>query len=181
MNTTNALIVWWLIICSSCSSSAEILMRDGSVAEGEILRSTQNEIIVKTENKAAEIIKRSDVLEIDHPGDIELGFGILLALNGAVWGGFGISALINAANHRAEAEEESAKTGVPIGPDTIYPRLGGLTLVSLGGILLATGLPSIIGGAHVWTTSKENAEVPGIDKVEISVGTGMGLSIKASF
>ncbi len=161
-----------LVFCCSCSSSARFQMNDGSVLDGKILRSTRTEIIVEGEHAQETTVMRSDVYDIDHPGNGAILMGTVMVIYGSLFAAWGVVSFIDAAERRTLADQRGR---------TDFAQRMGWGLSIMGAASIAGGIPIIVNGAKIWTTSTERSERPGIDTMELSVGSGMGLSFKATF
>ena len=178
MKAKNTLIVL-MILCCSCITSARLEMKDGSFVDGEILGSTESEVFVKAKDGPGQTIKRLDIADIDHPGNVTLVGGVVLIIYAAGFSVIGIANLRAAAAGRARAEEERALEGLLTQTGAQFSETVGWAFVTIGAVFLAGGVPAVVGGADIWTTSKDRVESPGFDSLEISIGRG--LSIKATF
>lgn len=85
------------LICSACSSSATLTLRDGHEVRGKILRSDAETVWVE-QGGSARHVKREQIVDVTHPGGNEMGVGVLVAVIGGLalsnvehWGGDGRS------------------------------------------------------------------------------------------
>jgi|GEM_PF-1795072 len=131
-----------VLLVSGCSTTAMIYLKDGTSIEGRIKRSDQPSIYVATEDSGELItIDRSNIEDIDHPGDI-------YALVGTVLGVLGWAAVIVAAVDDATCEGMFCGIGNDI----------------VRGVGLAVGIPSTavsIWGWSVWGVSRFEATYDG--------------------
>jgi hypothetical protein len=79
LRLTLALLAW---LCG-CSTVAKISLIEGGYVEAKIQRSDQDNLFFETETGAEVPIPRSEVTEIDHPGNVVAVVGGLLSAYGA--------------------------------------------------------------------------------------------------
>jgi len=72
-----------ILICG-CSTTATISRVNGRTVEAKIRRSTPGSVVVETDGGKEVSISRSDISDIDHPGNVAAVFGSLLSAYGAV-------------------------------------------------------------------------------------------------
>jgi hypothetical protein len=72
------------ILISGCSTTASISRTNGRELEAKIQRSTPGAVVVQTNGGSEVSISRSDITDIDHPGNGAAVFGLLLSTYGAV-------------------------------------------------------------------------------------------------
>jgi hypothetical protein len=71
-----------LLLCG-CSTTATISRINGRTLEARIQRSTPGAVVVKTESGQEVSISRSEISDIDHPGNVAAVIGGLLSAYGA--------------------------------------------------------------------------------------------------
>lgn len=72
-----------ILICG-CSTTAKISRINGGTIEAKIRRSTPGAVVVQTDKGSEASISRSDISDIDHPGNVAAVIGGLLSTYGAV-------------------------------------------------------------------------------------------------
>jgi hypothetical protein len=68
------------LVTFACSTTATVVRRDGSELEGTINGGTPYGVIVTSEDGRAQEIRRDDITEIDHPGNVHAIVGSLFLL-----------------------------------------------------------------------------------------------------
>jgi hypothetical protein len=131
-------IVPWAVLLAACSTTATIAQKT-RVDEGRILRGTQSTIIIEG-SRGAEVIERSDVDDIDHPGNVH-------ALVGGLLFGYG---LFNIGSGASKCETRGAAFCV-----------GVFTPAAVGAGLLAWGFA-------VWSASVHRAREPNPGRIELT-------------
>ncbi|HYH96338.1 hypothetical protein [Hyalangium sp.] len=72
------------ILISGCSTTASISRTNGRELEAKIQRSTPGAVVVQTNGGSEVSISRSDITDIDHPGNASAVVGLLLSTYGAI-------------------------------------------------------------------------------------------------
>jgi uncharacterized protein YceK len=117
------------ILLSGCSTTASISRFNGTEVEAKIIRSTPGAIVVESNGGAERSISRSDISDIDHPGNAAAVVGGLLSIYGAI----------------------NIAAGAP------HCEQGGTAYC--GGVFLpaAIGVPMLIWGLSTWANSTSAA------------------------
>lgn len=135
------------IVCSallaSCSTTATVLTRDGRKVESRIVGGDREHLLLQSEYGVEQVVRRTEVRDIDHPGNVVALLGGLLmgggALDLAVLGGF------------CAARGASAGSSCPM----IFGVLGGVTAAGAG--MLIWGLWTWLGSKNAVTDSLATA------------------------
>ena len=123
--------VAFLLLLSGCSTTATISRVDGGTYTAKIVRSDQDSLFVKTSSNGSEIaIPRSNVSDIDHPGNGMAVFGALLT----AYGGLNVAA----------GASTCGEVGGAYCVGTFLPA--------------AVGLSTLIWGLTTWTNSTDAAQ-----------------------
>ena len=72
-----------LLLCG-CSTTATISRTNGGSLEAKIQRSTANTLVVQTDSGSEARISRSEITDIDHPGNATAVVGGLLGIYGGI-------------------------------------------------------------------------------------------------
>ncbi len=129
----NCLLVLALVVpLAGCGRTALVTTRDMRVHEGVLVDGSGDALRIDPVGAPAHDIPRADIVEIDHPGNVALTFGLGAS---AVGGGLMVLGAVAA----------TSSDGLGF--------LGGLGGLAVGAGWLGLGLPLAIGGYERWTTS----------------------------
>lgn len=72
-----------LILVAGCGSTADVFMKDGTLVQGEITSGNRNTIYVNADGEEV-TVPRSQIKDIDHPGNGVATVGLILGAYGAL-------------------------------------------------------------------------------------------------
>lgn len=119
-----------LVLIAGCGTSATLNLRDGRNIEGKIIGSTSSTISVEGQTEPI-VVSRSEVADIDHPGNVAATIGGVLTA-------YGIANIATGYEQCERSGNGAYCTGV------FLPALLGLSLTTYGSV--------------VWVESTRNAE-----------------------
>jgi hypothetical protein len=131
------------ILISGCSTTASISRADGRELEAKIRRSTPGTVVVETNGGSEISIPRSDIDDIDHPGNASAVVGLLLGS----WGAYNI----------AKAAPGCSEFGGAYCTGVFLPA-------AIGVPMLIWGLSTWIGSTNAAGSSSSSNTVPEIQK-----------------
>lgn len=101
-----------LIACAGCSTTATIHRRSGPPVEAKILGGTPDAIVIRTWGNRGDTIPRSEILDIDHPGNVHAVAGGALTGYGAFNIAVGAPTCTNRGEFGSDAEQYAFCAGV---------------------------------------------------------------------
>jgi hypothetical protein len=120
------------LLGSGCAATATVTTRDGRQTEAFITGGDQRHLLLQSQYGVESVVKRADVGDIDHPGNV-------LAVVGGILGGSGALDLVVLGTMCASGAAGSSSCGFMLG------TLGGMTAVGAG---------LFVWGLWTWLTSK---------------------------
>ncbi|MBL8923603.1 MAG: hypothetical protein JNJ54_32410 [Myxococcaceae bacterium] len=121
-----------LVAVSGCAATATITTRDGRQTEAFITGGDQRHLLLQSQYGVDTVVKRADIGDIDHPGNV-------LAVVGGILGGSGALDLVVLGSMCASGASGSSSCGLLLG------TMGGMTAVGAG---------LFVWGLWTWLTSK---------------------------
>lgn len=164
-----------------CSNTATVKMADGRIYEATILRSDAENLYVRGDldhrafsNSPEKItkLKKADIVVIDHPGNVHLLVGSLLAGFGTLYGVLGVVLFVDSPN------------------DPVNQLIAGQLILN-SAVLLGVGVPMGLWGWSTWDDSKTMSQstdgflpesqprillLPTVDTQEAKFGLSLHLS-----
>ena len=130
------------ILFCTCSCSASVQRRSGPPVEAWFESSDSDNLHLTSENGEHVTVPRSDVVDIDHPGNVVLTAGIVAAA-------LGTFLLVSASSNALCSRGSSC-----LSPETrLAQGLGGVALIS-------TSIPMVVGGWWSYRRSIKAAAAP---------------------
>lgn len=120
------------VVTSSCSTTATVLTRDKKSVEAEIIGGDRDVLLLRNQYGLESIVKRAEVRDIDHPGNV------VALLGGLLLGGGGLDLAVLGGFCARGSMSSSGCTAL---------------FVSMGGTA-ALGAGMLIWGLWAWLTSK---------------------------
>ena len=127
-----------LTFLGACVSTATIRRRSGPTIEACIDRSDQDKVYVSATDGKHYAVDRSDIVDMDHPGNVVMTTGL-------VYASIGLLMLVSGIMSRRSSDPQGS------GED----RFVGGIMMWMGGMSLAGGLPLAVGGAFQWMESRD--------------------------
>lgn len=165
-----AIMVGVLAGTLGCGRSATLIRESGPRIEGVIVESDREVIVVEQDGERVRV-PRSEVVDIDHPGNVALTYGVM---------GSAFSVLLIVASVpllTAEPDDDpEQEPGEATGDEvvTAFANAYGGALLVMGALGLLVHLGPTIWGARAWGASRQAAEPPSTPEGEVSVGFGPG-------
>jgi hypothetical protein len=131
-----------LTFLGACVSTATIKRRSGPTIEACIDRSDQDKVYVSATDGKHYAVDRSDMIDVDHPGNVLMTTGLVISSFALLMLVSGILA-VKSANPQGSGED----------------RFGGYLNIWMGGGTLVWALPMALFGGFQWSDS-QNALVP---------------------
>lgn len=131
-----------------CNPNALILRRDAPPLEGRVLSSDPEIIVVETPDGRTVELRRSEIEDIDHPGNVAMALGLPNTVVGSLFGVITIF-MLPAAFEQGWPENTEERLGAA-------PVALGFGLIAAAN--LAVGLPPFLWGSEAWFTSTGNAQ-----------------------
>jgi len=73
-------VAWWLVVAmSGCSTTATVITRDGKRDETRVVGGDREVLLLQNDDGAEKVVRRADVKDIDHPGNVVATLGGLIA------------------------------------------------------------------------------------------------------
>ncbi|MCY1073027.1 hypothetical protein [Archangium lansingense] len=139
MPTKIAVTLLSSILLCGCSTTATISRVNGRTLDAKIRRSTPGAVVVQTDSGEEVSISRSDISDIDHPGNVSAVLGGLLGAYGV------LNIAVGAPNCTSEGGAYCAGVFLP---------------AALGASMLAWGLSTWIGSTSAASNSSSSGAVP---------------------
>ncbi len=133
------------VMASSCSTTATVLTRDKKTVEAEIIGGDRDVLLLRNPYGLESVVRRTEVRDIDHPGNV-------LALVGGLFaGGSALDLAVLGGVCATTSRSSSSCT-------TIFATMG--TATAIGASLLVWGLWQWLTSKNAVTNSLENPPVP---------------------
>lgn len=131
-----------------CNPNALIVRRNGPPLEARVISSDPDTITVETPDGQTQQLRRSDIEDIDHPGNVAMALGLPNTVVGSLFGVITIF-MLPAAIEQGWPEDTQERLGAA-------PVALGFGLIAAAN--LAIGLPPFLWGSDAWFTSTGNAQ-----------------------
>lgn len=141
-----ALVLLCLAAFASCSTTATVLVRDGTRYEVQILGGDKDTLLLQSEYGVEKVVRRSEVGDIDHPGNV-------MALVGGLIGGSGALNLVSV-GLMCSTSGASSGSQCPL----LFGMMGGTAALGVG--MFVWGLWTWLGSKNAVSDSLLNPAVP---------------------
>ena len=141
-----ALAFLCLAAFASCSTTATVLVRDGTRYEVQVLGGDKDTLLLQSEYGVEKVVRRSEVADIDHPGNV-------MALVGGLIGGSGALNLVSV-GITCSTSGASSGSQCPL----LFGMMGGTAAIGVG--MFVWGLWTWLGSKNAVTNSLSNPAVP---------------------
>ncbi|MBL8939819.1 MAG: hypothetical protein JNM69_35015 [Archangium sp.] len=133
------------VVASSCSTTATVLTRDRKTTEAEIIGGDRDVLLLRNQYGLESIVRRAEVRDIDHPGNV------VALLGGLLLGGGGLDLAVLGGFCARGSTASSSCTA-------LFVSMG--ATAALGAGMLVWGLWAWLSSKNAVTNSLENPPVP---------------------
>lgn len=139
--------LWCLLVAvSGCSTTATVITRDGKREETRIVGGDREVLLLQNDYGVEKIVRRSEVKDIDHPGNV------IAALGGTIAGSYASALIVMG----TVCSTSGASRGSSC---TILMGMSG-AMTALGAGMLVWGLWTWLGSKNAVSDSLSNPAVP---------------------